>query len=293
MAKKKHHYVPEFYLARFSCEGVKGGKIFSYSKKRHSLLETNTHDVCEKNKFYSILDSTSFDELALEDNFFADTVENYFSQALESIVGVVSKTKSEGAECGKFKISDNTKLTISLMLIIQFYRTPRFRKLYAGKNVILKGISKIDHKYKEVVVKDPVLVHAYNTFLNMSKLQELSNYLLNNKWILKYFDKDLLLTSDNPVVWYPEIDDETQRITVSNINQSRCFLFYPITSNIVLEIYDKDLPLHDDFNNLILKCEEEYAKVLNYFSCINADDIILLQTRDIDSYFPEIRIKVV
>ena len=127
----------------------------------------------------------------------------------------------------------------------------------------------------------------------MSKLQELSNYLLNNKWILKYFDKDLLLTSDNPVVWYPEIDDETQRITVSNINQSRCFLFYPITSNIVLEIYDKDLPLHDDFNNLILKCEEEYAKVLNYFSCINADDIILLQTRDIDSYFPEIRIKVV
>ena len=71
MAKKKHHYVPEFYLARFSCEGVKGGKIFSYSKKRHSLLETNTHDVCEKNKFYSILDSTSFDELALEDNFFA------------------------------------------------------------------------------------------------------------------------------------------------------------------------------------------------------------------------------
>ena len=127
------------------------------------------------------------------------------------------------------------------MIFIKFYRTPRFRSFYSDKILTRKGISSITHQYTEERVTDKVLVHALATYLNKDLFRKTVDYLTTNQWIIRYSEDDVFLSSDNPVVWMPLKEKDSDVFTIENIGESRCFLYYPITPHIVLEIYDKNM----------------------------------------------------
>ena len=104
----------------------------------------------------------------------------------------------------------------------------------------------------------------------------------------------MFLTSDNPVVWMPLKGNDNEVFTIENIGESRCFLYYPITPHIVLEIYDKDIEtISPEFDNLIIRSDLERESFLNINTIINADDIVILRNKRIESYSVAFKLKMI
>ena len=104
----------------------------------------------------------------------------------------------------------------------------------------------------------------------------------------------VFLTSDNPVVWIPLKENDSDVFTIGNIGNSRCFLYYPITPQIVLEIYDKGMKsLSPDFDNLVIRCDAEHETFLNINTIINAADDVILRDKDISTYSIDIKLNII
>ena len=291
MAKdKKHHYVPQCYLDHFANDG----HIYYYSKKRNQHFTNAVSDVCESNFFYLITEKSWWKMMELEKDFFSSNVESSLSSIIKSIEESIIKSIPEGCSSNSIMVDESTRRSIAAQIFIQFYRTPRFRNYYKGKSLIRKGISSTTHQYTEETVTDEVLVHALSTYINKPLFNKVVNYLILNQWVFRYSKENVFLTSDNPIVWIPLKGAQQERYTIGNIGESRCFLYYPITPNIVLEIYDKDIKsLPPDFDNLVIRADADRIAGLNINTIINADDIVILQDKDISSYNIEVQLKII
>lgn len=287
---KKHHSVPRCYLDHFTING----QIHKYSKKRKQHNICSVDDVCESNYFYLITEKSWWKDLELEKDFFSHNVEPALAKMIETIENSVKTALPEGSDVVKLLINKDTRRSIASQIFIQFYRTPRFREYYKNKTLIRSGISSVTHEPAEEKVTDDVLVHALSTYINKPLFEKTVEYLSNNQWVIRYSDDDVFLTSDNPVVWIPLKEKETDVFTVGNIGESRCFLYYPITPHIVLEIYDKDMKsLSPDYDNLLIRCDAEHEAFLNYHTIINAADDVILRDKDISAYSIEIKLNII
>ena len=290
MAKdKKHHFVPVCYLNHFKLDG----HIHSYSKKRDKEYVCGVDAVCELPYFYKITQESWWKTFEIEKDFFCTNVESLMGPIISMIEQAVKDSLSPNSPSAKIFINEESRRSLASMIFIQFFRTPRFRKYYKGKRAIRKGISSVTHKYTEEEVTDPVLVHALDTYLNPAKLNKVVSYLVSGQWIFRYSEKDVFLTSDNPVVWIPLKGSKEERFTIGNIDDSKCFLYYPITPKIVLEIYDKDIKsLPPDFDNLVIRSDAEREAAINLNTIINAEDIVILLDKDINSYSIDVTLKI-
>lgn len=291
MAKdRKHHFVPVCYLNHFKLDG----HIHSYSKKRDKEYICGVDAVCEMPYFYKITQDSWWKTFEIEKDFFSTNVESPMGQMISTIEKAVKDSLSPNNSSAKVVISEESRRSLASMIFIQFFRTPRFRNYYEGRKATRKGISSVTHKYTEEEVTDPVLVHALDTYLNPAKLNKVVSYLVSGQWIFRYSEKDVFLTSDNPVVWIPLKGSKKERFTIGNIDDSKCFLYYPITPKIVLEIYDKDIKsLPSDFDNLVIRSDAEREAAINLNTIINADDIVILLDKDINSYSIDVTLKII
>jgi len=125
-------------------------------------------------------------------------------------------------------------------------------------------------------------------------LNKVVSYLISGQWIFRYSEEPVFLTSDNPVVWIPMRGPKQERFTIGNIGDSKCFLYYPITPNIVLEIYDRDTKnLPPDFDNLVICADAERIAGINLNTIINAEDIVILLDKDINAYSIDVTLKII
>lgn len=286
----KHHSVPRCYLDHFTING----KIHKYSKVRKQSNFCSVNDVCEANYFYLITEKSWWKDLEIEKDFFSHNVEPALSKMIETIEHSVKAALPDGVDEVELLIDKDTRRSIASQIFIQFYRTPRFREYYKNKSLVRSGISSVTHEPAEEKYTDDVLVHALSTYINKPLFEKTVDYLSNNQWVFRYSDNDVFLTSDNPVVWIPLKEKETDVFTVGNIGESRCFLYYPITPHIVLEIYDKDMKsLSPDYNNLLIRCDAEHEAFLNYHTIINAADDVILRDKDISAYSIEIKLNII
>ena len=288
--KLKHHTVPQCYLDHFATNG----QIYKYSKARKMHNRCSVKDVCESNSFYLIKSNSWWKHLEIESVFFANNVEPALSNMIDVIEKTVKNAVREKTNVVKIAIDQETRKSIASLIFIQFYRTPRFRDFYKNKAVIRKGISSATHTYTEEKVTDEVLVHALSTFCNKPLFKQTVDYLSNNQWVIRYSDKDVFLTSDNPVVWIPLKEKESDVFTIEDIGKSRCFLYYPITPQIVLEIYDKNMKsLSPDFDNLVIRGDAEHELFLNINTIINAADDVILRDKDISAYSIDVKLNII
>ena len=274
MAKdRKHHFVPVCYLNHFK----QNGHIHYYSKERRDTNYCTVDAVCQLPYFYLITQKSWWKTFEIEKDFFCTNVESPLGPMITKIEQSIKSSLPDNSSIAQIILNEETRRSIASMIFIQFYRTPRFKNYYEGKKLIRQGISSVTHKFTKEEISDPVLVHALSTYLNPNMLNKVVSYLVNGQWVFRYSEEDVFLTSDNPVVWIPLKGPKQERFTIGNIDESKCFLYYPITPNIVLEIYDKDTKgLPPDFNNLVIRADAERIAGLNLNTIVNADDIVIL-----------------
>jgi len=62
----------------------------------------------------------------------------------------------------------------------------------------------------------------------------------------------------------------------------------------VLEIFDKDTKnLPPDFDNLVIRADAERIAGINLNTIINAEDIVILLDKDINSYSIDVTLKII
>ena len=291
MAKdRKHHFVPVCYLNHFK----QNGHLHYYSKTRQEENFCTADAICQQTYFYLITQKSWWKTFEIEKGFFDKNVESPLGPMITQIEKSIKEAMYDNKSMAKIMLGEETRRSIASMVFIQFFRTPRFRKYYEGKKATRKGISSKTHKYTEEEVTDPVLVHALSTYLNPQKLNKVVSYLMGGQWVFRYSEEPVFLTSDNPVVWIPLKGPKQERFTIGNIDDSKCFLYYPITPNIVLEIYDKDIKnLPSDFDNLVIRADAERIAGTNLNTIINAEDIVILLDKDINAYSIDVTLKII
>lgn len=290
MAKdRKHHFVPVCYLDHF----LQNGHIHFYSKKRGNSDFCTVDAVCELPYFYLITQKSWWKTFEIEKDFFDKNVESHLGPMITQIEASIEGSLNDNCSVAKIDLSEDARRSIASMIFIQFYRTPRFKNYYTGKKLIRQGTSAITHKFAKEEIADPVLVHALSTYLNPKLLNKVVSYLVSGQWVFRYSKEKVFLTSDNPVVWIPLKGPTKERFTIGNIDESKCFLYYPITPNIILEIYDKNTKsLPRDFDNLIIRADTEMIAGINLNTIINAEDIVILLDQDINSYSIDVSFKI-
>lgn len=250
--------------------------------------------VCELPYFYLITQKSWWKTFEIEKDFFDKNVESHLGPMITQIETSIKNSLNENSSVAKINLTEETRRTIASMIFIQFYRTPRFKNYYTGKKLIRQGISAITHEFAKEEITDPVLVHALSTYLNPKMLNKVVSYLMNGQWVFRYSKEKVFLTSDNPVVWIPLKGPKQERFTIGNIDESKCFLYYPVTPNIVLEIYDKDTKsLPREFDNLIIRSDVETIAGINLNTIINAEDIVILLDKNINEYSIDVSLKII
>ncbi len=291
MAKdRKHHFVPVCYLKHFK----QNGHLHYYSKTRQEENFCTADAICQQTYFYLISQKSWWKTLEIEKGFFDKNVESPLGPMITKIEESITDLLAENGSMEKIILNEETRRSIASMIFIQFYRTPRFKNYYEGKKLIRQGISSITHEFTKEEISDPVLVHALSTYLNPKMLNKVVSYLISGQWIFRYSEEPVFLTSDNPVVWIPMRGPKQERFTIGNIGDSKCFLYYPITPNIVLEIYDRDTKnLPPDFDNLVIRADAERIAGINLNTIINAEDIVILLDKDINAYSIDVTLKII
>lgn len=291
MAKdRKHHFVPVCYLNHFK----QNGHLHYYSKTRQEENFCTADAICQQTYFYLITQKSWWKTLEIEKGFFDKNVESPLGPMITKIEDSITDLLAENGSMEKIILDEETRRSIASMIFIQFYRTPRFKNYYEGKKLIRQGISSITHEFTKEEISDPVLVHALSTYLNPKMLNKVVSYLISGQWIFRYSEEPVFLTSDNPVVWISLRGPKQERFTIGNIDDSKCFLYYPITPNIVLEIYDRDTKnLPPDFDNLVIRADAERIAGINLNTIINAEDIVILLDKDINAYSIDVTLKII
>ena len=291
MAKdRKHHFVPVCYLNHFK----QNGHLHYYSKTRQEENFCTADAICQQTYFYLITQKSWWKTLEIEKGFFDKNVESPLGPMITKIEKSITDLLAENGSMEKIILDEETRRSIASMIFIQFYRTPRFKNYYEGKKLIRQGNSSITHEFTKEEISDPVLVHALSTYLNPKMLNKVVSYLISGQWIFRYSEEPVFLTSDNPVVWIPLRGPKQERFTIGNIGDSKCFLYYPITPNIVLEIYDRDTKnLPPDFDNLVIRADAERIAGINLNTITNAEDIVILLDKDINAYSIDVTLKII
>ncbi|MBQ9190762.1 MAG: DUF4238 domain-containing protein [Bacteroidaceae bacterium] len=291
MAKdRKHHFVPVCYLNHFK----QNGHIHYYSKERRDTNYCTVDAVCQLPYFNLITQKSWWKTFEIEKGLFNKMVETPLAPMIINIESSIKKSLADNNSIAKFNLTEGARYSLASMIVIQLLRTPRFRKFYEGKKLLRMGISSVTHEFTKEEVTDPVLVHALSTYLNPQKLKKMASYLAGGQWVFRYSEEPVFLTSDNPVVWIPLKGSKQERFTIGNIDDSKCFLYYPITPNIVLEIYDKDTKsLPSDYDNLVLRADTERIAGINLNTIINAEDIVILLDKDINAYSIDVTLKII
>lgn len=219
---KRHHFVPQFYLRRFSQDA---GSIVCYHKASRKLIPTaSIKGQCAVDNFYSWDDrvetalgtiegraASIFREIerseVLPPQMSADYQELLIFIALQS-----SRTQLSGRE------SDDMADYIY--------------KLMAQGKAELEGI---DLDLIRIASKFPAALPMQIAMQSYPILNELSSCLLINNTAFPF------ITSDNPVFFYNSQRAHIQWQGIIGLSSTGLQIFYPISPNIAIYLYDREV----------------------------------------------------
>ncbi len=270
--KKHNHYVPKCYLRNFSSDGT---RIFTYrvnSGQEPRLLGIN--DVCVEKNFYTLhkeYQELGFKKDLIETDFFCNIIEPKLSETISLIKGLKDVAYKHSEPIG-FDLGEKNRISLLYLLLVQYFRGPKY-----------KGVS-------ENGTPVDALEHAYNTYANKELMTSLVHKLNNDYWIIRVNPLNNFLTSDEPVV---VIDNQKKQrgeyFTKAQIGEKHTAVFFPLSYDITLEIYDKEeFPEAKLVNNTVQTTNVEYEKALNGYQYLNAERFVFSYTKDFSLFIREI-----
>lgn len=282
---KRHHYVPRCYLKYFSNDGTNINTFIIGENKMPNPITMK--GVCVQKNFYTLGEAEALNagvnENYIEKDFFEKQVEPQLDRTIRLFEGLKIAIEKHGSS-GGFELPVENQRIIAQLILIQYFRVPRAR------NEVINKLSEY-LSVKELADIDKVAAHASYTFLNEPFIKSLVDKLMSDYWIVRIHPGGDFYTSDNPVVVIDNgklsngIWDVKARIGATNTA-----IFYPLTNEMVLEIYDAvGFPEVALVNNTVQFSNEEYTRKLNTYQYLNAEKFVISKDGKFDLFIRQIK----
>lgn len=252
----KQHYIPRCYLKRFS-DNEKS--IHTYDKQHRKRYNASMMSVCCEDDLYTMSDEyvrsnneegkSTIDNLSIEKEHFADTVEPLYSQMLKQI----DEIKEEWIS-GKdhYRLLHEEKRELALHIVTQYFRLPQIgdsmvddyvRAEKAGidmlKHIMASQTGNEEFKNLNIGIKcEKPALHANLSYLNDETLMSFAEAIANNIFVFWVSPEKDFYTSDFPIVVSPHIEDV--RPMYMGLAQYAGELTMPLSPEIVLSVYDRE-----------------------------------------------------
>ena len=270
MEKLRHHYVPQFYMRRFS----KDGKSISLINIEKALLvrKASIRKQCYRKKFYG-------DTNIVEDAF----------SVLEGIVAGILDRIYEGTLFSTFSEEDHFKL--QTFIVFQNSRTrahaeevARYISLFEKDLPLdVQKFENFDDSTRRDMRVGIALKNATRSVPNISDLE---------KRILRIKCDYSFITSDNPVIKYNQWCEGEDSLGVTGMVNSGLQIFFPISPKCMLLFFDSNIYYTTGTNNSTIeiydrndilklnKLQAVFADKNLYFSdWKNRDSVVRLMKR--------------
>jgi hypothetical protein len=219
---KKHHYVPKFYLKRFSTDGR---SINLYNlKSTKKIIKANLSNQCFKNYFYG------------EDL----TVEHALCEAEGEAASVFRMVEQKGTLPDVWSLG---YLAIVQYVLIQYSRTAYMAgALNEMSDQMAKHVLQPMAKSNGIDLDDFVIeiknTAPYVLGLSMQNYPFLLD--LGYKLLVNKTDEEFV-TSDNPVVFYNQLMSFRRSGGNTGVASKGLQIFFPIDPNLAIILYDTDV----------------------------------------------------
>ncbi len=214
---KLHHYVPQFYLRRFTDAS---GRLWVWDKLKDTIFQTNPKNVAAENNFYwmSQLADAGHDPNTLEKQL----------SALEANVSLITDQWLywfTDLELGRqIDIPDANREEVALFVAVQWLRTLDQREIIGALSDIDPADSKERARLHADVMWDP------------SIFGQIRDRVKNSVWIFgRNETAEPFITSDNPVAFKTH---DNRQWTRAGVLAPGVYAVYPLSPEIVMYCHD-------------------------------------------------------
>ena len=255
--RKNHHYVPRFYLKRFSING--DGKIIGLYNHISKIYKCNAPIKHQASAAY--LYGTD-DVIESELEKLETTIAKLFYYWTEEKILVPPPPNS------------NAYSILKRFILYQLYRTPKsgndtMRSINEGFQAILpfvKSDIKVEYEKIEIVNKSPVIL----SLLYSSEYEFLLNFL-DCKFIVN-LSSISFITSDSPVILYNQyLERFGVYMGATGLPVKGLQIFYPIHPRLMICLFDPKVYDCGKSENCISTEKEDDVNQLNILQCLNSE----------------------
>lgn len=221
-ANKKHHYVPRFYLKRFSAD-ERSINLYNFRLGR-AIASVNLKNQCHRDYMYG-QDGEHEKRLAV--------LEGAFAQLLRNIIPscVLPPPMSPDHE------------SLAILVLLQYARTAHtadaFDEMADG---MWKAILEKDSRVSPDMLNKVRIVNTDPANLAVATMLRLYHLILDLRYKLLLAPPDReYLTSDNPVVMYNQLMEFERFGSNTGLASKGLQIFYPLSPKHLLYMYDRDV----------------------------------------------------
>lgn len=276
MSTKNQHYVPQFLLNHFACDGSRGKRINIFDMDRSEVRYNQpVRGVFSQNYFY--------DKDNQVENFLANRIEGPASSVLNKIVS------------GDFNIISEELLTLHRFILSLYFRTPEASKRASGlfkshlESIVREGLSLNGF--------DPQEASAGRFQFNQDKLAStitingvlIADFLGDLKYhIIKNETSSEFYISDHPVFIYNWLYRDLEDPAVTSITAIGLQIFIPLSPKITLCLYDPKVYKYGQRTSVTCIYNDSDIEILNSFQAINSDSIIGFYSRESEAHIRQL-----
>jgi len=234
---KKQHYVPRFYLKRFSRNEK---LIFCFDKAQKKSFPSNIENIANERYFY---DLSAEEEARLGIKQF---MEKYFHPVESSTCFILNQLINQLNSSAEFDLESEQINVLSEYLHYQFIRTKEYREFFSSlAKLQIRALAEKHIKFKfpgeikdnfEVHVDEP-LAHA-KQILNVNRAKKSAANFRNRYWIVVENTSVFpLYTSDQPVAKVAH--KKLPNLSNSGLLSEGVEIVFPISSRYILITLEK------------------------------------------------------
>jgi hypothetical protein len=276
MSTKKQHYVPQFLLNHFACDGSQGNRINIFDMDRSDVRYNQpVRGVFSQNYFY--------DKDNQVENFLAEKIEGPASNVVNKIVS------------GDFNIISEELLTLHRFILSLYFRTPEASERASG--FFNSGSESIVRECLSLNGFDPEEASAGKFQFNQDKLAsaitiygallaevlgDLEYHIIKNETSSEFY------ISDHPVFIYNWLYRELEDPAVTSITAIGLQIFLPLSPKITLCLYDPKVYKYGQRTSVTCISNESDIEILNSFQVINSDSVIGFSSRESEAHIKQL-----
>lgn len=301
------HYVPQFYLNRFSSKNKKGkncvdvldidlDKILLNQRVENVAFEKYFYDIdlekylkdvssirrvlikmFLKMKFGVKFKLVQYKTLNVVENILADN-ESQISPIFNKLIENAEKySKWERENC--YIISNQEKEDISIYLAIQYLRTPKTRHTFEEVNTVVKAelIRELHYRETGEIFKLEDLIEEINSediknqhlnTLFTDDTKKMADAFKSHTWVFyKNTTNVNFITSDSQI--NIKASKEETLMSYGGINSPGVIILFPISKKIILVMYKNDLKMHKYDRKLMIIDSPEIVDAYNTVAFLN------------------------